>query len=53
LAQKLSRPIKEDFSRAYRYGHPQAKGMDDGGPEYHPRALGSNSFRVFVNPVVQ
>jgi hypothetical protein len=52
LASKLARPINEGFARTYRYGHPQAKGYDDGGPEYHPRATatGANNFRIFINP---
>ncbi len=51
LPQKLAKPITEDFSRAYRYGHAKAKGFEDGGPENHPRAReGVNSFRLFINP---
>lgn len=53
IAQKLLKPINEDFARAYRYGHPKAKGFDDGGPEYHPRiytGTGSTNFRMFMSP---
>ena len=52
LAAHLSTPITDPFAKTYRYGHPKAKGWDDGGPEYHPRATdkGSNNFRIFINP---
>ena len=48
----ILRPVKEEYARSYRYGHPKAKGFDDGGPEFHPRAeTGSkNNFRIFINP---
>lgn len=52
LSKKLLTPVKEDFARAYRYGHPKAKGFDDGGPENHPRAYtggSNNNFRLFIN----
>ncbi len=43
--------ITGPFAAAYCYGHPKAKGFDDGGPQYHPRAeSGEGSFRLFVNP---
>jgi Flp pilus assembly pilin Flp len=46
FADKLTAPIKGEFARIYQYGHPKAKGHEDGGPEFHPRANG----RVFINP---
>lgn len=46
----LMRPINGTFAHAYRYGHPKAKGFDDGGPYRHPRAKGQGSFRIFINP---
>jgi hypothetical protein len=50
IGRMLMRPINDSYAHAYRYGHPQAKGLDDGGPYRHPRAKGSKSFRIFINP---
>ncbi len=52
VAAKIARPINVSFKRVYQYGHPKAKGYDDGGPEFHPRATsgGNNNFRIFINP---
>jgi hypothetical protein len=50
LMESITRPITQEFARVYQYGHPKAKGFEDGGPEYHPRARGGrNSFRIFIN----
>lgn len=50
LAEKLAKPINENFARAYQHGHPKAQGFDDGGPKKHPRAeTGEGSFRIFLN----
>lgn len=52
LDVKITEKMKEDFQRAYQYGHPEAKGYDEGdGPELHPRASGGRNFRIFINPV--
>lgn len=52
FARKLTRPIHEEFARAYQYGHPRALGPDDGGPRHHPRFLSGDdtNFRIFINP---
>lgn len=50
LAKTITAPVKQDFARAYRYGHPKAKGPDDGGPELHPRFEDGNNFRLYLNP---
>lgn len=51
LSQKLTALVTGPFAAAYRYGHTKAKGFDDGGPKYHPRAYGGeNNFRIFLNP---
>jgi len=51
LAKKLMLPITGAFAATYQYGHPKAKGYDNGGPTYHPRAEGGeNNFRIFFNP---
>ena len=52
VADLLLRPINKTFAYVYLYGHPKARGMNDGGPKYHPRAIGTgeNNFRLFMNP---
>ena len=48
----LEAPLRVDFKRAYRNGHPKACGFEDpdpcsGQPEKHPRHLGGDNFRLF------
>lgn len=50
IAEKLTRPITHEYANIYTYGHPKAKGFDDGGPELHPRAIGGKNLRIFFNP---
>lgn len=51
MTKMLMKPLRENFARAYQYGHPEALGVDDGGPKNHPREVnGENSFRLFINP---
>ncbi len=53
VTQVLTTPITQNFAMAYKYGHPKAKGFDEGTPENHPRisgAGGGNNFRMFINP---
>ncbi len=50
IADRLMKPIKQDFAAAYRYGHVKAKGYDDGGPEMLPRGPAPANFRLFINP---
>lgn len=50
LTKRLLDPLRGSYAAMYRYGHPQGKGYDDGGPENHPRAAQSAGFRGFVNP---
>lgn len=52
LMAKLLKPLKTDYAMAYKYGHPKAKGYDEGGPKNHPRADpegngDNNNFRIF------
>jgi len=50
LQDIITKPITGPFAAAYRYGHTQGKGYDDGGPLNHPRAeTGENCFRIFFN----
>lgn len=54
LMAKMTSPIKSEFAAAYRYGHTKAKGYEDGGPKFHPRARsGESSFRIFINSRAQ
>jgi hypothetical protein len=50
----FKRPFVEQYKYTYRYGHPDARGQDDGGdpaliPQYHD----PESFRIFINPSKQ
>lgn len=46
LADLLAAPLTDTFAKVYKYGHPKAKGYDEGTPENHPRVNG----RAFINP---
>lgn len=50
LAEKLAGPIVGSYARVYKYGHPKAKGFDEGTPEFHPRAVIGGKVRLFINP---
>lgn len=51
VTDMLMKPITQEFAAVYQYGHPKAKGFENGSPEYHPLARGgSTNFRVFFNP---
>lgn len=51
IEQSINRSFTKEYAAAYRYGHPKAKGMDEGEPQYHPRLeSGDTSFRLFMNP---
>ncbi len=49
----LQRPLTQEFATTYRYGHPKARGQDDGGPLYLPQYNESENtnFRIFINPM--
>ena len=46
----LMRPLTQGYASAYKYGHPRAKGFDEGTPVNHPRAVVDGKNRVFINP---
>jgi hypothetical protein len=51
----LQKTFTEQYARTYRYGHPEARGQDDGGPLnlplYQPGdGSDSHNFRIFINP---
>ena len=50
IENKFLKGVRENFARTYQYGHPKAKGFDDGGPEMHPRVNAQGNFRIFINP---
>ena len=50
----LKKPLEKDFAFTYRYGHPQARGQNDGGPKYIPQQHDPDqNFRIFVNPPIK
>lgn len=50
LADRLASPLTTTYARVFKYGHPEAKGFDEGTPENHPRILINNKTRMFINP---
>ncbi len=49
----MRKPFTKDLMYTYRYGHPKARGQDDGGPLYIPQQHdGQNDFRIFINPPI-
>jgi Flp pilus assembly pilin Flp len=56
LTKALTKPLTEDFAFAYKYGHPKARGYDEGAPRMHPRAGAGedpSNFRIFISPRTQ
>lgn len=51
IMEKVAAPLTKGYAMTYKYGHPKAKGYDEGSPENHPRAVtGENATRLFINP---
>jgi hypothetical protein len=50
LPERLMGPIVGSYANVYKYGHPRAKGFDEGTPENHPRAVTDGRVRLFINP---
>jgi len=50
LADLLAAPLTTTYASVYKYGHPKAKGFDEGTPENHPRILINGTTRMFINP---
>jgi hypothetical protein len=48
--EKLRKPFVEQYAHTYRYGHPDARGQDDGGPKFIPQYHTEENFRIFINP---
>jgi hypothetical protein len=51
LEKTVMSPITTDFAMAYKYGHPKAKGPDEGSLDHHP--MNESEFKLFLNPVAQ
>ena len=51
FADKIMAPLQNEYQWTYKYGHPLARGLDEGTVKYHPRLEGEKSLRVFGNPV--
>jgi hypothetical protein len=49
---KMKKPLEKDFAYTYRYGHPLARGQEDGGPKYISQYSGGENFRIFINPPI-
>jgi|GEM_PF-747766 len=52
IGPKLITMISGEFKSSYQYGNSKAKGYDDGGPFWHPRASSQDgskhNFRIFI-----
>jgi hypothetical protein len=48
----LKKPLEKDFKYTYQYGHPEARGQNDGGPKYIPQYHDPQNFRIFINPPI-
>lgn len=49
----LKKPLEKDFKFTYQYGHPKARGQNDGGgPLYIPQHHEDQNFRIFINPPI-
>ena len=48
----LKKPLEKDFKYTYQYGHPEARGQNDGGPKFIPQYHDPQNFRIFINPPI-
>ncbi len=48
----LKKPLEKDFKFTYQFGHPEARGQNDGGPKYIPQHHDPENFRIFINPPI-
>jgi hypothetical protein len=48
----MKKPLEKDYAYTYRYGHPKARGQEDGGPKYIPALRTGENFRIFINPPI-
>ncbi len=58
LADRLAKPLTNQYKYTYQYGHPQARGSQ-GGPKYIPQYVAPSgggdeqNFRIFINPPIK
>ena len=51
--ENMKKPLTKDFKYTYQYGHPEARGQEDGGPKFIPQHHdGAQNFRIFINPPI-
>lgn len=50
--QKMKAPFEKEYKYTYEYGHPEARGQEDGGPLYIPQHHDQTNFRIFINPPI-
>ena len=56
IIANLQKPFTNQFKYTYRYGHPDARGQEDGGPKNIPQyqapsgSTDDHNFRIFINP---
>ena len=48
----LKKPLEKDFKYTYQFGHPEARGQNDGGPTKIPQHSDPANFRIFINPPI-
>ena len=54
MMTNLKKPLEQTFTYTYRYGHPDARGQENGGPKYIPQYHDlDQNFRIFVNPPIK
>ena len=56
IMNRIRTPLEKDYQYTYRYGHPKARGPDDGGVKYIPQyrdGKNDEDFRIFINPPIK
>ena len=48
----IKKPLENTYKYTYQYGHPEARGTDDGGPKNIPQQSDPQYFRIFINPPI-
>jgi hypothetical protein len=53
MVDRLKSKLEKDYQYTYRYGHPEARGPDDGGVKNIPQHRSDDNFRIFINPPIK
>lgn len=53
MVDRIKSRLEKDFQYTYRYGHPEARGPDDGGAKNIPQHRTDDDFRIFINPPIK